>query len=312
MNTCCPNCQTIFRVTPEQLRARAGKVRCGNCRAVFNAIDRLLDDDAIRGVAAAPLVALTVPQETAAEAAAAREVLTEHSVANVERAMVEVEALPERGADESATVSAEVQQLPGDVGDGAAGDDGGVPDADEDATDRGDWLKESGDAPAVHADRSVTRPFAIIATLLALTLLGQIVFHFRGAIRIALPAFEPALAAMSAALGSDMPLPRRADLLSIEASDLQTDPAANKLLVLQVTLRNRAPFAQAYPALELTLTDTNDRPVVRRVIQPAQYLPPTAALDDESIAAGAEVEIRLWLEAKGIAAAGYRLYVFHP
>ncbi|HRI91316.1 MAG TPA: zinc-ribbon domain-containing protein, partial [Accumulibacter sp.] len=29
MKTCCPGCQTIFRVTPEQLKARAGKVRCG-------------------------------------------------------------------------------------------------------------------------------------------------------------------------------------------------------------------------------------------------------------------------------------------
>jgi ribosomal protein L11 methyltransferase len=29
MLTCCPTCSTAFRVTPEQLKARAGKVRCG-------------------------------------------------------------------------------------------------------------------------------------------------------------------------------------------------------------------------------------------------------------------------------------------
>jgi predicted Zn finger-like uncharacterized protein len=46
VKTCCPSCQTIFRVTSEQIRARAGKVRCGQCRTVFNAIDGLLDDDA--------------------------------------------------------------------------------------------------------------------------------------------------------------------------------------------------------------------------------------------------------------------------
>jgi predicted Zn finger-like uncharacterized protein len=44
MKTCCPDCQTIFRVTSEQLKARAGKVRCGQCRRVFNALDSLLDD----------------------------------------------------------------------------------------------------------------------------------------------------------------------------------------------------------------------------------------------------------------------------
>ena len=45
MRTRCPDCQTIFRVTPEQLKARAGKVRCGHCQSVFNALDSLLDDE---------------------------------------------------------------------------------------------------------------------------------------------------------------------------------------------------------------------------------------------------------------------------
>ena len=44
MKTRCPDCQTVFRVTPEQLRARAGKVRCGHCQAVFNALDSLLEE----------------------------------------------------------------------------------------------------------------------------------------------------------------------------------------------------------------------------------------------------------------------------
>jgi predicted Zn finger-like uncharacterized protein len=34
--TICPQCQTGFRVTPEQLAARQGLVRCGSCAAVFN------------------------------------------------------------------------------------------------------------------------------------------------------------------------------------------------------------------------------------------------------------------------------------
>jgi predicted Zn finger-like uncharacterized protein len=54
VKTCCPSCQTIFRVSPEQIRARAGKVRCGQCRAVFNAIDRLLDEDGLVAVQATP------------------------------------------------------------------------------------------------------------------------------------------------------------------------------------------------------------------------------------------------------------------
>jgi predicted Zn finger-like uncharacterized protein len=36
MVTRCPACDTVFRVTPEQLQARAGKVRCGRCMTVFD------------------------------------------------------------------------------------------------------------------------------------------------------------------------------------------------------------------------------------------------------------------------------------
>ena len=44
MRTRCPACSTVFRVTSDQLRAKAGKVRCGYCQAVFNAFDELLDE----------------------------------------------------------------------------------------------------------------------------------------------------------------------------------------------------------------------------------------------------------------------------
>lgn len=39
LQTRCPNCQTRFRVTEEQLSVARGKVRCGNCLEVFNAIE---------------------------------------------------------------------------------------------------------------------------------------------------------------------------------------------------------------------------------------------------------------------------------
>lgn len=35
MYTQCPECHTIFAVTPEQLTARQGRVRCGRCQHVF-------------------------------------------------------------------------------------------------------------------------------------------------------------------------------------------------------------------------------------------------------------------------------------
>ncbi|WP_286220894.1 DUF3426 domain-containing protein [Marinobacter apostichopi] len=39
LQTQCPKCETRFRVTDEQLGIAKGKVRCGNCLSVFNAIE---------------------------------------------------------------------------------------------------------------------------------------------------------------------------------------------------------------------------------------------------------------------------------
>ncbi|MFW6349128.1 MAG: MJ0042-type zinc finger domain-containing protein, partial [Thiohalospira sp.] len=41
MYTQCPNCHSHFRVTAEQLRAADGRVRCGVCDTVFDALEHL-------------------------------------------------------------------------------------------------------------------------------------------------------------------------------------------------------------------------------------------------------------------------------
>ena len=41
MYTCCPHCQTCFRITKAQLDVAQGKVRCGHCKQVFNGKEHL-------------------------------------------------------------------------------------------------------------------------------------------------------------------------------------------------------------------------------------------------------------------------------
>ncbi|MDX1587551.1 MAG: DUF3426 domain-containing protein [Oleiphilaceae bacterium] len=43
-HTRCPQCKTRFRVTEEQITVAAGKVRCGQCRTIFNARAHLLSN----------------------------------------------------------------------------------------------------------------------------------------------------------------------------------------------------------------------------------------------------------------------------
>jgi len=54
--TRCPHCHTTFRVAHDQLKLRAGLVRCGSCKEIFNGIEHLLPQQAA-GTTPAPATA---------------------------------------------------------------------------------------------------------------------------------------------------------------------------------------------------------------------------------------------------------------
>ncbi|MDX1251878.1 MAG: zinc-ribbon domain-containing protein [Gammaproteobacteria bacterium] len=60
MYTLCPRCKAVFRITAEQLAAKQGRVRCGQCRAAFDALEHLADD-ANRLTVSQPVVAAPPP-----------------------------------------------------------------------------------------------------------------------------------------------------------------------------------------------------------------------------------------------------------
>ena len=136
----------------------------------------------------------------------------------------------------------------------------------------------------------------------------QLAYFFRSELLVYLPDLKPYATMACETYGCDLPLPRRAENLSIEISDLQADPANPGTMVLSAVLRNRAPYDQAQPSLELTLTDAQDQPVVRRVINPADFLSDPGA----AFAANGESPIRVRFEASAVQASGYRLYLFYP
>lgn len=152
-----------------------------------------------------------------------------------------------------------------------------------------------------------------LGAVLALALLaGQLAHYYRTELATLVPQTRPALVEGCRFLDCELRLPRRPDLLSIESSDLQADKRRESLIVLNAVIRNRAPFAQEHPALELTLTDPADKPVLRRVLRPADYLarPPEALAP--GIAPGGESVLRVHFDTGALRATGYRLYLFYP
>ncbi len=146
---------------------------------------------------------------------------------------------------------------------------------------------------------------------LTLVLILQGLFHFRDALAAHVPATRPVLARMCALAGCTVRPLRDVAALSIEASDLQADPAHRGLLILTATIRNRASYAIGYPYLELTLTDAQDQAVVRRALSPADYVSGTANTA-AGIGANGEVPVKLFIDASATSQAGYRLYLFFP
>jgi predicted Zn finger-like uncharacterized protein len=152
-----------------------------------------------------------------------------------------------------------------------------------------------------------------LAFLAAAVLATQVVYRYRTEIAALAPGTRPGLAAACQIARCMIPLPRRPELMSIDSSDLQADARFDSMIVLNAVLRNRAPFVQEFPALELTLTDERDRPVVRKVLLPVQYLDATRlAARSQGIAPGTEMALRVNFDAGRVKAIGYRLYLFFP
>ncbi|MBU1690532.1 MAG: DUF3426 domain-containing protein [Gammaproteobacteria bacterium] len=151
----------------------------------------------------------------------------------------------------------------------------------------------------------------LIGILLLLASIGvQGVYFFRSDLAAHYPEFKPLLQQFCGVLKCSIRLPANPDLLSIETSNLEADPQQANLVALNAILRNRAKLAQEYPQFELTLTDTQDRMIARRIFTPREYA--KSADFNRGIAPNEEVTLKLYLDLGDLKAAGYRVFLFYP
>jgi len=81
MYTYCPGCAAIFRITAETVSAAGGRVRCGECGRVFNAVDCLYDDAVTARHAALMNTGQALPVATPRPQPAVEEVAQDAAVA---------------------------------------------------------------------------------------------------------------------------------------------------------------------------------------------------------------------------------------
>lgn len=153
-------------------------------------------------------------------------------------------------------------------------------------------------------------PWPLLTALAALALVVQALLYFRSEIAAGIPTARAPLEEVCRLLGCELRLPRQVKLLSIDSYEVRPDPLREGVIVLSAVIRNRAPFTQEYPALQLTLTDDANRELVSRAILPREYLEP--ALVSRGIEAGGEAAVSVHFDASRTRATGYELVLFYP
>lgn len=157
--------------------------------------------------------------------------------------------------------------------------------------------------------KATTIAMSLGSLLLVAALFGQAITTFRNTLAAAMPPLKPALTAACTALGCKIELPTQIDDLTIEQGELQT--LSETAFSFATLLRNQSATAQAWPSIELTLDDANDKRILRRVFTPRDYLNADVALD-KGFAPHTEQAVKLYFELHDLKASGYHIAVFYP
>ena len=351
--TTCSHCDSVLRLTAEQLDAAQGWAQCGVCGVAFNMRTALTDEhgDPLPLEVETPLEPTSPTLETAIEPLPANATQPESPNDNQQSVgLLPSDLITGSGAQtvtqlagiENRTSTPDLTSIILIDPDAEVTDDYGplpsfpTPGPDESASNdatsiygptyiatsvakskSGKQVSASGmrvepQKKATTAERPRTRRgygLWILASGILVLLLGlQLAYFLHDTIASQIPATRPWFEAGCAHLGCNLSLPKDAALIQIIGSDLQAEPAGPGHLKLKLTLGNRAPYAQAWPVLVLTLTDQKDQPQARRSFAPSEYL-----ADQKLLAAGIPAQsehlLSLPLEVRNLTLVGYRLEV---
>ncbi len=144
--------------------------------------------------------------------------------------------------------------------------------------------------------------WGLSAALLALALGLQVLLAQRAELS-ADARFRPLLERLCAAFGCDLPPWRDPQALQLLAREIGPHPSMPDALLVTATVRNPGPFRQAWPLLELVLSDLDGRPLAMRRFAPEEYLGGRPQVD--ALAAGDAVVARLELKDPDKAAVAF-------
>lgn len=300
--TACPACEIQFLLTTEHLKAHRGKVQCGHCEHIFNAKNRLteISDD------------IHSPSEHQASIEAHDSNVTQaidekpiSEVLNVALGTVpNLDNLDDLETDKKSND-------PYIVNTNTASQPDIIEVYDVDQINAPIYIDDLSTNPKFEKPKIKVNVWLILFGLILAILAGlQSVYYLRTSISADYPQYKPYLVQACARLKCEIDLPKNLDFFVLDDSDMQEDYEHKNVIKFSSQLINNAPYAQAYPNIEVTLTDTADQPVLRRKIKPSEYL--TSEINvDAGINSGEELRIKLSINVADIAVAGYRILLLY-
>jgi predicted Zn finger-like uncharacterized protein len=303
--TRCPACGTMFKVVPDQLRISEGWVRCGHCSEVFDAAANLNAGPQVT----APALLPDPPAPPARDSGPPSEGFASSLNTEIEEGVALEAPDSEQIEAEAIALAEDPKDRPFELrrADDSELEPSRIDDADAELHDVS--FVRAARRKAFWARRGVRAVLAVIALVLASLLTLQWAVYDRDRLAASEPALAPWLGRLCRAFGCRIGPPRQIDAVAIDSSSF------NKLrgdaYRLNVTVKNQASTPVAMPALELTLTDSQDQPLVRRVLLPAEIAGAPAAIGASGEWSGT---VALALNANGTTSrvAGYRLLAFYP
>lgn len=108
------------------------------------------------------------------------------------------------------------------------------------------------------------------------------------------PGWRPTVERFAAALGLPLPALRDTARLRLLARDVRPHPSVPDALLVSASFRNEAAVPQAWPMLELALSDIDGRPIALRRFRVEEYLgvPPQQDTLDPGQAVSATLELQ--------------------
>lgn len=306
--THCPACGTTFKVVRDQLKISDGWVRCGQCLEIFDSSPTLRELDLAEVDVAIPQPTSVVENENLDVVLQTIEhgvehdtssSLTEFDVASMGVNAVHSELFPDIVLDDP-VVAVPDAALPGDFS----------------------FITQTS-AP-VRWHKPVVRGFLLLFSgVLAILLVGQVAVHERDHLASADIRTRPALQRLCELLHCQIQPYQHIEAMMVDSSSFNKQQG--DIYRLSFVVKNTADMPLARPAIELTLTDHHDLPVLRRVLLPHELRARTdskvdSKIDIEPLAGGSE-----WVGSFLVsmvrhagetdmakAVAGYRILAFYP